>query len=91
VGYADGLLRAISNRGSAAISGMRVPIVGRVSMDLVTLDVTGMDAVGPGTEVELLGDEISLEELAASANTAAYEILTSLSRRAIRQYVEGTR
>lgn len=89
LGYADGLMRAIGNRGSAAISGARVPIVGRVSMDLMTIDVTGVEGVRPGKWVELLGDTISLDELAAAAGTAPYEILTSLPRRAARHYVEG--
>jgi alanine racemase len=89
VGYADGLMRAIGNRGSAAVSGARAPFVGRVSMDLATLDVTDIQGVGVADEVELLGDVISLEEIASAANTASYEILTSLSARAPRHYVES--
>lgn len=87
VGYADGIMRAISNRGVAAINGVKVPVVGRVSMDLVTLDVT--EAKGPlatGMDVEFFGDTISLEDVAQAAGTASYEILTSLSHRAARHY-----
>jgi alanine racemase len=91
LGYADGLMRAIGNRGSAAIAGARAPIVGRVSMDLLTLDVTDMAGVATNSEVEFIGDAISLEELATAADTAAYEILTSLSARAARHYVESER
>lgn len=91
LGYADGLMRANGNRGSAVIEGARVPIVGRISMDLVTLDITGMEPVRVGTEVEFVGDTITLEELAANSGTANYEILTSLSHRAERVYIEGER
>lgn len=86
LGYADGLMRAIGNRGKASIAGKRAPIVGRVSMDLITLDVTDIPNVKPGDDVEFLGDDITLEELATDSGTAAYEILTSLSRRAQRRY-----
>jgi alanine racemase len=86
LGYADGLMRAIGNHGKASVAGTHVPVVGRVSMDLITLDVTGMPGVKAGDEAEFLGDTISLEELAADSRTAAYEILTSLARRAHRHY-----
>lgn len=86
LGYADGLMRAIGNRGKASIAGKRAPIVGRVSMDLITLDVTGIPDLKPGDEAEFIGDDITLEELAADSGTVAYEILTSLSRRAKRRY-----
>lgn len=89
LGYADGLMRAIGNRGMGAIAGARVPVVGRVSMDLVTLDVTDIAQhhLRPGAQVEFLGDTITLEELASAANTASYEILTSLGTRFERRYV----
>lgn len=89
-GYADGLFRAVSNRGGVAIGDERAPIAGRVSMDLASLDVTDVKtSVTPGMEVELFGDTIKLEEIAASAGTISYEILTSLSHRASRVYEEG--
>jgi alanine racemase len=91
LGYADGFMRANGNRGSAVIEGARAPIVGRVSMDLLTLDVTDIEPVRAGAEVEFVGDTVTLEELAASSGTASYEILTSLSHRAKRVYVEGSR
>src|SRR5258706_1122981 len=61
LGYADGIPRALSNKGAAAIDGVRVPVVGRVSMDLITLDVSDLP-VPPsiGQEVELMGDRIGL-------------------------------
>ena len=87
VGYADGLMRAISNRGAGAIGGVCAPVVGRVSMDLVTLDVTDVPGtLATGMDVEFFGDTISLEEIATAANTIPYEILTLLSHRATRVY-----
>lgn len=87
-GYADGLFRTLGNRGGAAIAGIRVPIVGRVSMDLITLDVSAVsEAVcQTGAEVEFFGDSVSLEDVAKAASTANYEILTSVSARVPRQY-----
>ncbi len=88
LGYADGLMRAIGNRGAAAIAGVRAPIVGRVSMDLVTLDVTDVPPATLSTDAfaEFFGDTISLEDVARAADTAAYEILTSLTPRVPRHY-----
>jgi alanine racemase len=88
LGYADGFMRAMGNKASAAIAGVRTRVVGRVSMDLTTLDVTDVppEALGIGAEVELLGDTISLEEFAAHAGTASYEVLTSLGHRMPRRY-----
>ncbi len=86
LGYADGIPRTLSNKGAAAIAGVRVPIAGRVSMDLITLDVSDL-AEPPhiGADAELLGDTIGLGEVAESAGTNEYEILTRL-RRVPRRY-----
>jgi alanine racemase len=89
LGYADGLMRAIGNRGAGAIEGMRAPVVGRVSMDLITLDVTGIPSAAVGSEVEFIGDTISLDEIATAAGTATYEILTNLGKRVPREYVSA--
>jgi len=91
LGYADGLMRAIGNRGHAAIGGVRVPIAGRVSMDLTVLDVTRVPAehLSLDSEAEFFGDTISLEEAAEAGNTAAYEVLTSITRRVPRRYMEA--
>jgi alanine racemase len=88
LGYTDGLMRALAGRGFGAIAGVRAPVVGRVSMDLITLDVSDVprERLNAGADVEFLGDNISLEDLAAASGTASYEILTSLSRRAPRHY-----
>jgi alanine racemase len=87
LGYADGLMRAIANRGAGAIDGIRAPVAGRVSMDLITLDVTGIASAAVGAEVEFIGETISLEQAAAAAGTANYEILTSLGSRFPRLHV----
>lgn len=91
LGYADGLMRAIGNRGVAAIAGARAPIVGRVSMDLVTLDATDVPraALSTDVEAEFFGDTIALEDVARAADTAAYEILTAIAPRVPRHYVGG--
>jgi alanine racemase len=93
LGYADGLMRSLGNHGFGAIAGHRVPIAGRVSMDLCTLDVTDVpqEFLKAGADVEFFGDTISLEEAAASAGTANYELLTSLGARLKRFYVEAAR
>ena len=81
LGYADGMPRTLSGRGVAVLNGVRVPFVGRVSMDTITLDVSDL-AQPPriGDEAELLGETLSLGEVAASAGTNEYEILTRLHR-----------
>lgn len=88
VGYADGWLRAISHRGSGMIAGKRAPLVGRVSMDLITFDVSAIDPAlcRPGDSIELLGADHGVDEAAADAGTIGYEILTSLGGRYHRLY-----
>ncbi len=87
-GYADGLPRSLSSRGSAWYDGVRLPIVGRVSMDSVTIDVSALPPGAPrlGALVELIGPSQTLEALAADAGTISYEILTSLGSRYQRIY-----
>jgi len=88
LGYTDGLMRALAGRGAGVVGGAKAPVAGRVSMDLITLDVTDVpkEALKIGAEIEFIGDTISLEEIAVAAGTASYEILTSLSRRAPHRY-----
>lgn len=88
VGYADGYLRSLSDRGMAVIAGHDVPIAGRVSMDLITLDVSDLPdhLATVGTPVELIGAHATLDDVAAAAGTIAYELLTRLSTRIPRQY-----
>lgn len=95
VGYADGFLRAASatdrHAGAEAIvAGQRCPIAGRVSMDLIAIDVTDVPQGQPkrGDRVSLLGPEISVDDLAQRAGTIGYEVLTGLGRRYRRVWVE---
>ena len=89
VGYADGYLRAAAGRAVARIAGTPVPLAGRVSMDLLTLDVSALpeNAVRAGTMVELIGGPDGLDELAAAAGTIGYEVLTRLGTRFARRYI----
>ena len=93
VGYADGYSRALSNRGEVLIRGWRLPIVGRVSMDLVTIDVTELSDVALGDEVVLLGSQgsetISAEEIAELTGTIDYEVFCAVSARVPRVYRSG--
>ena len=86
VGYADGWKRALSNRGMARFDGGTVPLVGRVSMDLSTYDVTDHPRLQPGDWLDLLGEGCDADAVAAAAGTNGYEILTSLGRRYKRIY-----
>ncbi|MGL5136346.1 MAG: alanine racemase [Beijerinckiaceae bacterium] len=94
LGYADGWLRALSATdtkpgGAALVHGIRSPFAGRVSMDLVTIDVTDCPegSVKAGHRAVLLGDGIGVDDVAAAAGTNGYEILTSLGGRYQRQTV----
>lgn len=90
VGYADGYLRSLSGRGVAAYRDMILPMVGRVSMDLITLDVTDAPGIAPGDVLQLIGGAApSPDDLAARAGTIGYEILTSLGDRYRRNYGAG--
>lgn len=86
LGYADGLIRAAGARGAARLGGRRVQFAGRVSMDLITLDVTDVPCA-PGDMVELLGQEQGIDDLAGMAGTIGHEVLTSLGGRYRREYV----
>ncbi|QOY95405.1 alanine racemase [Massilia sp. UMI-21] len=89
VGYADGWLRSLSGHGYAFVDGVRVPVVGRVSMDSMGLDVTNIapERLVPGAQVELMGPSHSVDEVAALAGTIGYEVLTRLGGRFHRRYV----
>jgi len=90
-GYADGYLRAFTNRGEALVRGKRARVTGTVCMDWIMLDVTGIDGVAVGDEVTLMGCDregncIRAEELAALAGTIPYEIFCGISKRVPRVY-----
>ncbi len=88
VGYADGLQRALSSRATACFDDTPVPLVGRVSMDLATFDVTDVPA-NPGDPLVLLDARHGADALAQEAGTIGYEILTSLGRRYQRRYINA--
>lgn len=91
VGYADGLSRGLSNRGQMLVGGRKVPIIGRICMDLTLLDVGEVPGVAEGNEVVILGrqgDEVlSADEMAATLGTINYEIVSTISSRVPRIYL----
>jgi alanine racemase len=91
VGYADGVLRCVGNRGTARLAGVEVPLAGRVSMDLVGLDVTAVPtaAAVEGARVELIWGADGLDRMADAAGTIPYEVLVRLGPRVERRYRGG--
>ncbi len=92
VGYDDGYLRALSNKGFAWVKGKRVPVVGAVSMRLLALDVTKIEGINPGDEIILLGGkrrEVPAEELSQAAGVISYELLCLLGKRAFKIYLRS--
>jgi alanine racemase len=86
IGYADGWHRSLSGHGRAFFDGTPVALVGRVSMDLTTFDVTEIPSVIPGAWLELIGPQQTPDDVAVAAGTNGYEVLTSLGRRFHRVY-----
>ena len=89
-GYADGFPTGLSNSSHVVIGGQRVPVVGRVSMDLMTVDVTDvpLHLSSPGNWAELIGPEMSIEAVASAGNMIPYELLTGLGQRYSRVYID---
>jgi alanine racemase len=88
VGYADGYRRSLSNGvGTVVINGQLCAVIGRVCMDMIMVDVT-KKYVKTGDRVELIGDKISLAQFAEKLKTIPYEVLTSISKRVHRTYIE---
>jgi len=83
LGYADGVLRHLSNSGEAVVAGRRVPYAGRVSMDMLALDVTDVPPahLADDAVARIIGPELTVDEVAAAAGTIAYELLTRLGPR----------
>lgn len=88
-GYADGWLRSLSNRGTVRFNGQALPLVGKVSMDTITIDATDLpeDALQEGTPIDLLDEHLTVDDVAAAAGTIGYEVLTSLGSRYARRYL----
>ena len=80
-GYGDGLPRSIPSGAPVWIAGQRAPLAGRVSMDMIAVDITDLPPVAVGDRVELWGARLPVEELAAAAGTVAYELLCGVSQR----------
>lgn len=92
-GYADGLPRVLSNRGWMLVRGRRVPVIGRVCMDMCMVDVTEVPEVAVGDEVVILGrqgeEEIRAEEVASLCDTISYEVLCGIGPRVPRLFLQG--
>jgi len=90
VGYADGYNRLLSNRGYVEINGKKAPVIGRVCMDQITVDVTGIPDVKQGDEVILMGTgasaALTADEMAQLTGTIGYEIVCDISKRVERIY-----
>ena len=90
VGYADGFLRSLSNEGFVLVKGVRRPVVGRISMNWITVDLGPQSGVIEGDEVVLVGvqqgDALWADEIARWAGTIAYETLTAISPHIVREY-----
>ena len=89
LGYADGFLRSNSAKAVVYYEGQPCPVLGRVSMDLVSIDISHIKEKQPqqGEAIEILGDHQTVDDLANSAGTIGYEILTSLGKRYKRRYI----
>lgn len=87
LGYADGVLRSLSPNGYGWLAGRRCDLLGRISMDLIAMDVTDIDQIAPGDTVELFGHNIPVETAAANAGTTSYELLSRISPRVTRNYL----
>ena len=87
IGYGDGYPRNMQTGAPVIVNGQRVPLVGRVSMDLITIDVTGIE-VSIGDNVELWGKQLPVDEVAAFCDSIGYELLTRLSARVSYQYLD---
>lgn len=86
-GYADGVLRAGGGGLYGFCDGVRLPVLGRISMDLMTLDARDAPGLKPGDPVQLLGPDVPVDAVAAACGTIAYEVLTRLAPRLARTYV----
>jgi alanine racemase len=85
-GYGDGFQRAQSNAGQVLLRGVRCPVVGRVSMDLITVDISAVDGIAAGDEAVIVGGRegdgwLGADEVAAAASTISYEFLCGVSAR----------
>jgi alanine racemase len=88
-GYADGVLRAGAHGGYGWANGAPCPLLGRISMDLIALDIGLAPGVGPGTMVELVGPNVAVDAAAARAGTIAYELLVRIGGGRVQRVYQG--
>jgi len=88
IGYEDGVMRSRSGRGELVVGGRRTPLLGRVSMDAISVDVSEVEGVRPGDPATVIGEGISAEEVAEWSGTISHEVFTALGRRVERRYSE---
>ena len=86
IGYGDGYCRHIASGSPVLVAGQETRIIGRVSMDMITVDITGIDSARIGTEVELWGEGVTADRMARCANTISYHLLTGVTGRVPRRY-----
>ena len=91
IGYADGYPRNLSNKGYAVFKGKKLPIVGNISMDYMTVDISCIKdkEINVGDCVELIGDEITIQKVAKLSETIEYEILNNLGYRLQKEYINS--
>lgn len=92
IGYADGYNRLLSNKGEAAVRGVRVPVIGRVCMDQIMIDVTDVPGVSTGDEVVLYGggyEYLGVDAIASKIGTIPYEVLCAIGNRVARVYINA--
>ena len=93
IGYGDGLPRGLSNRGHALVRGRRVPIIGRISMDVTVVDISDAGPVEPGDIATLIGSDggetITVDEVAGQVDTISYEVLTGFTPRVPRIWMDA--
>ena len=92
IGYGDGFPRALGNRGSAIVHGVKVPIIGRISMDVTVVNISDVSTVCDGDVATLVGEDgdakLTVDEIAAQAGTISYEVLTGLTARLPRVWTD---
>jgi alanine racemase len=90
IGYADGYPRHAPDRTPTFVNGSIAPLVGTVSMDMITIDLTGHGQATIGDAVELWGPNVSVDDVASMSGTIGYELLTHVTARVRRIYRDGT-
>lgn len=87
IGYADGYIRRLGNNSYLFVNSIKVPVIGRVSMDMIAIDITKVDNISIDSKVEILGENCTINKIADMAETISYEILTSIGSRYNKIYI----